>query len=118
MSESGPRSMQDVKDELGPKLCELLIFKKSDNLITVKPREYLGTQTFAKVAERLRAVGGSYSTSDRLFNVHLRVAKRKPPRRAPAPARRRVLQQIVEDLQRIQDELRGITTEIQVWMEE
>lgn len=105
-ADPGPRSVGDVKAELGPKLCALLTFTKSKNLLRIKPKEFLGKATFADVAERIRSVGGSYSKEEHLFKVWLVVGK-KPPTRRP---RRRALKDLIKDLQ-------GLVTELEAWVE-
>ena len=97
MAEPGVNSVQDIKAELGPKLCGYLDFDVQQNLVRIKPKGFLGKQLFADIAERIRACGGDYSKEEHLFKVWLKKAPGKP--------RRRALKDIAKDLRRVLEEL-------------
>jgi hypothetical protein len=67
------RSLKDVKQAFSSELAGMLIFEESGNLIIVKPRRFLGSDNFAKIASIVRDLGGEYVSAGR--NSHFRVPK-------------------------------------------
>ncbi|MCW4053070.1 MAG: hypothetical protein NWE78_07685, partial [Candidatus Bathyarchaeota archaeon] len=54
-------------------LEELLTFEDAGGFIKVKPRQYLGSDNFAKIASTIREAGGEYVSAGR--DSHFRIPK-------------------------------------------
>ena len=67
------RSVNDVKQAFSSELAGMLIFEESGTLIIVKPRRFLGSDNFAKIASIVRNLGGEYISAGR--NSHFKVPK-------------------------------------------
>jgi len=67
------RSVNDVKQAFSSELAGMLIFEESGTLIIVKPRRFLGSDNFAKIASIVRNLGGEYVSAGR--NSHFKVPK-------------------------------------------
>ncbi|MEM3697884.1 MAG: hypothetical protein QXQ94_10400 [Candidatus Bathyarchaeia archaeon] len=59
-------------DELFPKdLRQLLTFEEREGFCIIKPRQFLGSENFAKIADIVKAKGGEYISSGK--NSHFRI---------------------------------------------
>ena len=67
------RGINDVKQAFSSELAGMLIFEESGTLIIVKPRRFLGSDNFAKIASIVRNLGGEYVSAGR--NSHFKVPK-------------------------------------------
>jgi len=67
------RSIQDVKMMFPQELEDLLTFNEKGNHIIIKPRQYLGSENFAKIASIIRGAGGEYISAGK--DSHFRVPK-------------------------------------------
>jgi len=67
------RSINDVKQAFSSELAGMLIFEESGTFIIVKPRRFLGSDNFAKIAFIVRNLGGEYISAGR--NSHFKVPK-------------------------------------------
>ena len=67
------RSVNDVKQAFSSEVAGMLIFEESGTLIIVKPRRFLGSDNFAKIASIVRNLGGEYVSAGR--NSHFKVPK-------------------------------------------
>lgn len=67
------RSLKSVKQAFSAELAGMLIFEESGNLIIVKPRRFLGSDNFARIASIIRDIGGEYVSAGR--NSHFKVPK-------------------------------------------
>jgi hypothetical protein len=67
------RSVNDVKQAFSSELAGMLIFEESGTFIIVKPRRFLGSDNFAKIASIVRNLGGEYISAGR--NSHFKVPK-------------------------------------------
>ena len=67
------RSVDDVKMMFTKELEGLLTFTDKDDYIIIKPRHYLGSENFAKIASIMRGAGGEYISAGR--DSHFRVPK-------------------------------------------
>jgi hypothetical protein len=67
------RSINDVKQAFSSELAGMLIFEESGTFIIVKPRRFLGSDNFAKIASIVRNLGGEYISAGR--NSHFKVPK-------------------------------------------
>ena len=54
-------------------LEELLDFEEKEDYIRVKPRKYLGSDNFAKIASTIRGAGGEYISAGK--ESHFRIPK-------------------------------------------
>jgi hypothetical protein len=67
------RSINDVKQAFSSELAGMLLFEESGAFIIVKPRRFLGSDNFAKIASIVRDLGGEYISAGR--NSHFKVPK-------------------------------------------
>lgn len=65
--------INDVKQAFSSELAGMLIFEESGKFIIVKPRRFLGSDNFAKIASIVRNLGGEYISAGR--NSHFKVPK-------------------------------------------
>ena len=63
-----------VKQSFTPELAGMLLFEETGSNIIVKPRRFLGSDNFAKIAQVIREIGGEYVSAGR--NSHFKVAKK------------------------------------------
>jgi len=56
----GIRTIEDVRVLFPSDLEEMLTFEESGNYIVIKPRRFLGSDNFAKIASIVRGAGGEY----------------------------------------------------------
>jgi len=69
------RSIDDVQRVFPRDLAGLLYFEETDNYILIKPRQYLGSENFAKIASIVRdQLGGEYISAGK--ESHFRVSRR------------------------------------------
>jgi hypothetical protein len=52
----------------------LLSFEEKDDYIMVKPKQFLGSENFAKIASAVRGMGGEYISAGK--DSHFRVPKK------------------------------------------
>ena len=67
------RDINDVKQAFSPELAGMLLFEQSGKFIIVKPRRFLGSDNFAKIAAVVREIGGEYVSAGR--NSHFKIPK-------------------------------------------
>ena len=68
------RNIKDVKQAFSSELAGMLLFEESGNFIIVKPRRFLGSNNFAKIASVVRDLGGEYVSAGR--NSHFKITKK------------------------------------------
>ena len=68
-------SMDDVRMSFPEDLEALLNFEDKTDYIMVKPKQFLGSENFAKIASAVRAMGGEYISLGK--DSHFRVPKKK-----------------------------------------
>jgi hypothetical protein len=68
------RDINDVKSAFSSELAGMLLFEESGSLIIVKPRRFLGSDNFAKIASVVRELGGEYVSAGK--NSHFKIAKK------------------------------------------
>ena len=66
--------INQVKKAFTPELAGMLLFEETGSIIIVKPRRFLGSDNFAKIAQVIREIGGEYVSAGR--NSHFKVAKK------------------------------------------
>ena len=67
------RSINEVKQAFSSELAGMLLFEESGSFVIVKPRRFLGSDNFAKIASIVRELGGEYVSAGR--NSHFEIAK-------------------------------------------
>jgi hypothetical protein len=67
------RNINDVKQAFSAELAGMLFFEESGSFVIVKPRRFLGSDNFAKIASIVRELGGEYISAGR--NSHFKIAK-------------------------------------------
>ena len=70
---SKKRDINDVKQAFSSELGGMLLFEESGKFIIVKPRRFLGSDNFARIASIIRDLGGEYVSAGR--NSHFNVPK-------------------------------------------
>ncbi len=68
------KSINEVQRNFPKDLEKLLEFKEKDEYIIIKPKQFLGSENFAKIASIARELGGEYISAGR--DSHFRVSKR------------------------------------------
>ena len=69
------QSIEDIKMMFPEDLEDLLSFEEKDDYIIVKPRQFLGSENFAKIASVVRGIGGDYISAGKAS--HFRVPRKK-----------------------------------------
>jgi len=74
---SAPTStfVDSTKSEFPEELANMLYFEAKDNMVIIKPRQYLGSENFAKIASVVRSIGGEYVSAGK--ESHFRVTQKK-----------------------------------------
>jgi hypothetical protein len=75
-TETKLRSLDDVRMSFPEDLETKLFFEDKEDYITVKPKQFLGSDNFAKIASTIRVMGGEYISAGK--DSHFRVPKEKP----------------------------------------
>jgi hypothetical protein len=73
--QSSSNSLEDVRMMFPPDLDSLLSFEEKADYIVIKPKQFLGSENFAKIASTVRGIGGEYISAGR--DSHFRVYKKK-----------------------------------------
>jgi hypothetical protein len=68
------KSIDTVRVVFPEDLEALLSFEEKGDYIVVKPRQFLGSENFAKIASAVRGMGGEYISAGR--DSHFRVPKK------------------------------------------
>ena len=69
------KSIEDVRMVFPEDLEHLLSFEEKGDYIIIKPRQFLGSENFAKIASAVRGIGGEYISAGR--DSHFRVHNKK-----------------------------------------
>ncbi len=67
------RDINDIKQAFSSELAGMLFFEDGGKFIIVKPRRFLGSDNFGKIASIVRNLGGEYVSAGR--NSHFKVSK-------------------------------------------
>ena len=67
-------SIDDIKMMFPEDLENLLSFEEKQDYIMIKPRQFLGSDNFAKIASIIRGIGGDYVSAGK--GSHFRVPKK------------------------------------------
>lgn len=69
-----PSPTNEVEMQFPEDLAALLSFEEKADYITIKPKQFLGSENFAKIASTVRGIGGEYISAGR--DSHFRVYKK------------------------------------------
>jgi hypothetical protein len=69
------QTVEDIQMMFPEDLEDLLGFEEKEDYIVVKPRQFLGSDNFAKIASIVRGVGGEYISAGKAS--HFRVPRKK-----------------------------------------
>jgi hypothetical protein len=68
-------SLEDIRVMFPENLDSMLSFEEKDEYLVIKPKQFLGSENFAKIASTVRGIGGEYISAGR--DSHFRVYKKK-----------------------------------------
>jgi hypothetical protein len=68
------KTIEDIRIAFPEDLEKLLSFEEKGDYIMVKPRQFLGSENFAKIASAVRGMGGEYISAGK--ESHFRVPKK------------------------------------------
>jgi len=71
----GQKTVEEVRMSFPPDLENLLNIDERNDYIIIKPKQFLGSENFAKIASAVRGLGGEYISAGK--DSHFRVPKRK-----------------------------------------
>jgi len=74
-STSKLRSLDDIRMSFPEELEARLSFEEKGDYIIIKPKQFLGSENFAKIASAVRGMGGEYISAGK--DSHFRVPKKK-----------------------------------------
>jgi len=69
------QSIEDIKMMFPEDLENLLSFEDKEDYIMIKPRQFLGSENFAKIASVVRGIGGDYVSAGKAS--HFRVPRKR-----------------------------------------
>ena len=69
------RSLDDIRMSFPEELEARLGFEEKGEYIIIKPKQFLGSENFAKIASAVRGMGGEYISAGK--DSHFRVPKKK-----------------------------------------
>ena len=69
------RSLDDIRMSFPEELETRLSFEDKGDFIIIKPKQFLGSENFAKIASGVRGMGGEYISAGK--DSHFRVPKKK-----------------------------------------
>jgi hypothetical protein len=69
------RSVDEIRMSFPEELESRLSFEEKDDYIIIKPKQFLGSENFAKIASSVRGMGGEYISAGK--DSHFRVPKKK-----------------------------------------
>lgn len=72
---SKQRSLDDIRMSFPEELEARLGFEEKGDYIMIKPKQFLGSENFAKIASAVRGMGGEYISAGK--DSHFRVPKKK-----------------------------------------
>jgi len=75
ITHEGLKSLEDFRMAFPADLEDLLNFEDKTDYVMIKPRQFLGSENFAKIASTVRGLGGEYISAGK--DSHFRVYKKK-----------------------------------------
>jgi hypothetical protein len=70
------QNLEDLRMMFPQDLDTMLAFEDKGDYVMIKPKQFLGSENFAKIASTVRGIGGEYISAGR--DSHFRVYKKKP----------------------------------------
>ena len=67
------QNLNEIKRAFSSELVGMLLFEENADFIIIKPRRFLGSENFARIASVVRDLGGEYVSAGR--NSHFKIAK-------------------------------------------
>lgn len=67
------QNIDSVKQAFSSELAGMLTFEEGEKVVIVRPRRFLGSDNFAKIASVVRTLGGEYISAGK--NSHFKVPK-------------------------------------------
>jgi hypothetical protein len=71
----GQKTVEDIRMSFPPDLENLLNIDERNEYIIIKPKQFLGSENFAKIASAVRGLGGEYISAGK--DSHFRVPKKR-----------------------------------------
>jgi hypothetical protein len=68
------KPIEDIKMMFPEDLESMLNFEEKDDYVVIKPKQFLGSENFAKIASAVRGMGGEYVSAGKAS--HFRVPKK------------------------------------------
>jgi len=68
-------AIEDIRMMFPEDLEDLLSFEEKEEYIIIKPRQFLGSENFAKIASIVRGIGGDYISAGK--ESHFRVPRKR-----------------------------------------
>ena len=68
------QGIEDIRMMFPEELDNMLVFEDKGEYIMIKPKQFLGSENFAKIASTVRGIGGEYISAGR--DSHFRVYKK------------------------------------------
>lgn len=68
------KSIEDIRMMFPEDLESMLSFEEKEDYLVIKPRQFLGSDNFAKIASIVRGIGGEYVSAGK--GSHFRVPKK------------------------------------------
>lgn len=72
-SKAVAKGLEDIRMMFPENLEAMLLFEDKESYIRIKPKQYLGSDNFAKIASIVRGAGGEYISAGR--DSHFRMQK-------------------------------------------
>ena len=69
------QNVEDIRMMFPEDLDTMLAFEDKGEYVMIKPKQFLGSENFAKIASTVRGIGGEYISAGR--DSHFRVYKKK-----------------------------------------
>jgi len=69
------QNIEDIRMMFPENLDSMLAFEDKGDYVMIKPKQFLGSENFAKIASTVRGIGGEYISAGR--DSHFRVYKKK-----------------------------------------
>jgi len=68
-------TVEDVRMKFPEDLDNMLGFEDKGDYVMIKPKQFLGSENFAKIASTVRGMGGEYISAGR--DSHFRIYKKR-----------------------------------------
>jgi hypothetical protein len=69
------QNVEDIRMMFPEELDNMLSFEDKGEYVMIKPKQFLGSENFAKIASTVRGIGGEYISAGR--DSHFRIHKKK-----------------------------------------